>query len=99
MTGGWYTADSTRERRGGGDDGGSGGGVGAGGGGADAVTVMEVEPWSGARTHSAQDAHSPRAPLVEEPEKEALVEAPGGAGTPAQTRCSVQVVAGPHVAR
>jgi hypothetical protein len=33
MTGGWYTADSTRERRGEGGGGGGGGGVGAGGGG------------------------------------------------------------------
>jgi hypothetical protein len=35
MTGWWYTADFTRERRGGGDSGDGGGGVGVGGGGGD----------------------------------------------------------------
>jgi hypothetical protein len=38
------------------------------------VTVVEeVEPWSGARRHSAQEAHSPRSPPVVEPEKAAAV--------------------------
>jgi hypothetical protein len=43
--------------------------------------------------------HNLRAPLVEEPEKVAAVEAPDVAGTPARGRCSVQVVPGPRVAR
>jgi hypothetical protein len=63
------------------------------------VTVVEVEPWSGAHSHGAQEAHSQQALLVEEPEKVAVVEAPDGAGTPARARRSVQVVAGPRVAR
>jgi hypothetical protein len=64
------------------------------------VTVVEeAEPWSGARRHGAQEAHSLRAPLMEEPEKATVVEAPDDAGTPARARCSVQVVAGPRVAR
>jgi hypothetical protein len=62
------------------------------------VTVVE-ELWSGARRHGAEEAHSLQAPLVEEPEKVAAVEAPDDAGTPAQARRSVQVVAGPRVAR
>jgi hypothetical protein len=62
------------------------------------VTVLEeAEAWSGACRHSAQEA--PRAPPMEEPEKPAAVEAPDGVGTPARARCSVQVVAGPHVAQ
>jgi hypothetical protein len=63
------------------------------------VTVVEAEPWSGARRHGAKEAHSLQAPLVEEPEKVAAVEAPDGAGTPTQARRSVQVVVGPRVAR
>jgi hypothetical protein len=64
------------------------------------VTVVEeAEPWSGARRHGAEEAHSRRAPLVEEPEKGAAVEAPDGAETPARAWRSVQVVAGPCVAR
>jgi hypothetical protein len=63
------------------------------------VTVEEAEPWSSARRHGAEEAHSLRAPLVEEPKKVAAVEAPNDAGTPARARRSVQVVAGPHVAR
>jgi hypothetical protein len=63
------------------------------------VTVEEEpEPWSGARRHGTEEAHSLQAPLVE-PEKVAAVGAPDGAGTPAQARRSVQVVAGPRVAR
>jgi hypothetical protein len=80
MTGGWYTADSTRERCGGG---------GGGGGGvvwlpveeaetAPVTVVEEAELLSGAHRHGAQEAHSLRAPLVEEPEKVAAVEAPDG---------------------
>jgi hypothetical protein len=62
------------------------------------VTVVEeAEPWSGARRHGAEEAHSLQAPLVEEPEKVAAAEAPNGAGTPARARRSVQVVAGPWV--
>jgi hypothetical protein len=64
------------------------------------VTVVEeAEPWSGARRHSTQEAHSPRAERVEEPEKSAAVEAPDGVDTPALARCSVRVVARPRVAR
>jgi hypothetical protein len=64
------------------------------------VTVVEEsEPWSGARRHGAEEGHSLQVPLVEQPEKVAAVEAPTGAGTPAQARRSVQVVAGPRVAR
>jgi hypothetical protein len=63
------------------------------------VPVEEVEPWSGARRHGAQEAHSRRAPPVEEPKRAAELEAPDGAGTLARARCSVQVVAGPRVAR
>jgi hypothetical protein len=63
MTRGWYTAGSTRERHGGGGDGGGRGGVGAGGGGETTpVTVVEAESSNGACRHSAQEAHSPRAP-------------------------------------
>jgi hypothetical protein len=59
------------------------------------VTVVEeAEPWSDARRHGAEEAHSLRAPLVEEPEKVAAVEAPDGASTPTRVRRSVQVVAG-----
>jgi hypothetical protein len=58
------------------------------------VTVVEAaEPWSGTRRHGAEEAHSLRAPLVEELEKAAAVEAP------ARARCSVQEVAGPRVAQ
>jgi hypothetical protein len=63
------------------------------------IVVEEAEPWSSARRHGAEEAHSLHAPLVEEPEKVATVEAPDDAGTPAQARRSVQVVAGPRVAR
>jgi hypothetical protein len=63
------------------------------------MVVEEAEPWSGTRRHGAEEAHSLQAPLVEEPEKVAAVEAPNGAGTPARARRSVQVVAGPRVAR
>jgi hypothetical protein len=63
------------------------------------VTVVEAELWSGTCRHSAQEAHSPRAPLVEEPGKATAVQAPDGAGTPARALCSVQVVAGPRVER
>jgi hypothetical protein len=63
------------------------------------VTVVEAEPWSGAHRHGAQEAHSLQAPLLEDPEKVAAVEAPDVAGTPARARCSVQVVPGPRVAR
>jgi hypothetical protein len=64
------------------------------------VTVVEeAEPWSGACRHGAEEAHSLQAPLVEEPEKVAAVEAPDGAGTLARARRSVQVAAGPRVAR
>jgi hypothetical protein len=63
------------------------------------VTVVEAEPWSGACRHGAEEAHSLRAPLVEEPEKAAAVEAPDGAGTPARSRCSVHVVVRPRVAQ
>jgi hypothetical protein len=63
------------------------------------VTVLEEpELWSGARRYGAEEAHSLQAPLVEEPEKVAAVEAPDDTGTPAQARRSVQVVAGPRVA-
>jgi hypothetical protein len=59
------------------------------------VTVVEeAEPSNGTRRHSAHEAHSPRAPSGQEPEKPAAVEAPGGVGTPALARRSVQVVAG-----
>jgi hypothetical protein len=59
------------------------------------VTVVEeAEPWSGVRRHGAEEAHSLQAPLVEEPEKGAAVEAPDGAGTPARARRSVQVAWG-----
>jgi hypothetical protein len=108
MTGGWYTADSTRERRGGGGGGGGGEEVET----AEAVcapmeevktapvtVVEEAEPWSGTCRHSAQETRSSSAPPMEEPEKAAAVEAPDGVGTPARARCSVQVVAGPRVAR
>jgi hypothetical protein len=61
--------------------------------------VEEAETWRGAYRHSAQEAHSPRAPPVEEPEKAAAVEAPDSAGTHARARCIVQVVARPRVAR
>jgi hypothetical protein len=47
------------------------------------VTVVEPELWSGARRHGAEEAHSLQAPLVEEPEKVAAVEAPDDTGTPA----------------
>jgi hypothetical protein len=61
------------------------------------VTVVEeLEPWSGTRRHGAEEAHSLQAPLVEELEKVAAVEAPNGAGTPAQAQRSTQVVAGPR---
>jgi hypothetical protein len=63
------------------------------------VTVVEAEPWSGARRHGAEETHSLQAPLVEEPEEVAAVEAPDNAGTHAQARRRVQVVAGPRVAR
>jgi hypothetical protein len=64
------------------------------------VTVEEeAEPWSGARRHGAEEAHSRQAPRREEPEKVAAVEAPDGAGTPARAWSSVQVVAGPLVVR
>jgi hypothetical protein len=63
------------------------------------MVVEEAEPWSGAHRHGAKEAHSQRAPLVEKPEKGAAVEAPDGTGTPARARRSVQVVAGPCVAR
>jgi hypothetical protein len=64
------------------------------------VTVVEEpELWSGAHRHGAEEAHSLQASLVEEPEKVAAVEAPDDAGTPAQARRSVQVVAGTRVAR
>jgi hypothetical protein len=64
------------------------------------VTVVEAsEPWSGARRHSTQEAHSPQAAPVEEPEKAVVVEVPVGVGTPTRAWCSVQVVAGPCVAR
>jgi hypothetical protein len=63
------------------------------------VRVVEGEPWRSACRHSAQEAHSLRAPPVEELEKAVAVEAQGGAGTPARARCSVQVVAGSHVVR
>jgi hypothetical protein len=62
------------------------------------TVVKELEPWSGSRRHGAEEAHSLQAPLVEESEKVAAVEAPDGAGTPAQAQRSVQVMAGPHVA-
>jgi hypothetical protein len=46
------------------------------------VTVVEeVEPWSGARRHGAEEAHSLQAPLVEESEKVAAMEAPDDAGS------------------
>jgi hypothetical protein len=93
MTGGWYTTDSTRERRGGGGGGGGRGGVGAGGG------VGDGPGDGGARRHDAEEAHSLQAPLVEEPEKVSVVEAPDDARTPAWARRSVHVVAGPCVAR
>jgi hypothetical protein len=41
------------------------------------VTVVEAEPWNDAR-HSAQEAHSPRAPPVQESEKPVAVEALDG---------------------
>jgi hypothetical protein len=63
------------------------------------VTVVEAEPWSGTCRHSAHEAHSPRAPLVEELEKAVAVEALDDAGTLARARCSVQVVARPRVAQ
>jgi hypothetical protein len=63
------------------------------------VTVVEAEPWSGARRHGAEEEHSLQAPLVEEPEKVTAVEALDDAGTPVRARRSVQVVAGPRVAR
>jgi hypothetical protein len=63
------------------------------------VMVVEAKSWRGARRHSAQDTHSPRAPPMEEPEKAAAVGAPDDVGTPAQARCCVQVVVGPRVAR
>jgi hypothetical protein len=63
------------------------------------VTVVEAEPWSGARRHGAEEEHSLQAPLVEEPQKVAAVEAPDDTGTPARARRSVQVVTGPRVAR
>jgi hypothetical protein len=67
---------------------------------AEAVLVLvEAESWSGVHRHSAQEAHSPLAQLVEEPEKAAAVEPPDDACTPARDRCSVQMVAGPRVAR
>jgi hypothetical protein len=62
------------------------------------VTVVEPEPWSGARRHGAGEAHSLQALLVEEPEKVAAVEAPDDAGTPARARRG-EVVSGPRVAR
>jgi hypothetical protein len=64
------------------------------------VTVVEeAELWSGARRHGAEEAHTLQVPLVEKPEKVAMVEAPDDAGTPARARCSVQVMAGPRVMR
>jgi hypothetical protein len=45
--------------------------------------VEEAEPWSDTRRHGAEEAHSLRAPLVEEPKKVVEVEAPDDAGTPA----------------
>jgi hypothetical protein len=64
------------------------------------VTVVEeAEPWSGARRHGIEEAHSIQAPLVEEPEKVAAVEAPDGTGTPTRARHSVLVVAELHVAQ
>jgi hypothetical protein len=63
------------------------------------VTVVEeVEPWSGARRHGAEETHSLQAPLVEKPEKVAAVEALDSARTLARARHCVQVVAGPRVA-
>jgi hypothetical protein len=64
------------------------------------VTVVEEpELWSGARRHGAEEEHSLQASLVEEPKKVAAVEAPDDAATPAQAPRSMQVVAGPRVAR
>jgi hypothetical protein len=64
------------------------------------VTVVEeTKPWSDARRHGAEEAHSLWAPQVEEPEKVAAVEEPDDTRTPAQVQCSVQVVAGPRVVR
>jgi hypothetical protein len=63
------------------------------------VTVVEAELSNDAHRHSAQEAHSPRATPGQEPEKSTIVEAPDGVGTPTLTRCSVQVVVGPRVAR
>jgi hypothetical protein len=63
------------------------------------IVVEAAEPSNGAHRHSTQEAHSPRAPPGQEPEKPAVVEALDGVGTPALARCSVQVVAGLCVAR
>jgi hypothetical protein len=64
------------------------------------VTVVEeAEPWSGARRHGAQEAHSLRALLVVEPEEPVLVPAPYDGGTPAPARRSVQGAPGPRVER
>jgi hypothetical protein len=67
MTGGWYTAGSTQERRGRGN----GGGLGAGGGGGDG---SGDGGGGGGALERRPEAHSPRAPPVEEPEKPAAVE-------------------------
>jgi hypothetical protein len=53
------------------------------------TVVKEAEPWSSARRHGAEEAHSLQAPLVEEPKKVAAVEVPDGAGTPARAWRSV----------
>jgi hypothetical protein len=63
------------------------------------VEESETVPARCTRRHGAEEAHSLQAPLVEEPEKVSAVEAPDDAGTPARARRSVQVVAGPRVAR
>jgi hypothetical protein len=64
------------------------------------AAAEEAEPWSGARRHGAEEAHSLQAPRKEEPEKVAAAEAPDGAGTPAWPWRSVRVVVlGPRVAR
>jgi hypothetical protein len=71
------------------------------------MVVEKAEPWGGSHRHGAQEAHSLRALLVEDPEKVVVVETPDNAGTPARAWCRVHVVVqrgapgapGPHVAQ
>jgi hypothetical protein len=61
--------------------------------------AVEAEPSSGARGHSAKEAHSLQAPPRPKPEQSVSVSAPDDAGTPAPTRRSGQEALRPCVAQ